>query len=251
MLKNFPFPTLAVFSLCAAIALAQEAPSAEKTPAAPQKKADQSMPVDSNPAGKPKPSTKPVKTETAVAPVPEIVAEPTPRPKKPSFFRKLFGGRKSKATPTPAPTPSPTPRRSVRKPAATPSPEPGSTPKLDQTSAVKIDRPIKAADTPVKKIGTTKPAVTEPRKPAIEPPADADPDVKEKFRFEQAKIKAADDPQVKSLKAKADDASTDEESRKALRIYNKALFDKIRKIDSSVSERADRFEAAILKRLSE
>jgi hypothetical protein len=60
-----------------------------------------------------------------------------------------------------------------------------------------------------------------------------------------------DDPHVKSLKAKADDASTDEESRKALRAYNKALFEKIRKIDDSVSERADRLEAAILKRLNE
>ncbi len=85
----------------------------------------------------------------------------------------------------------------------------------------------------------------------MEPPPDADPDVKERYRFELARDKAAEDPQVQSLKAKADDASTDEESRKALRAYNKALFEKIRKIDSSVSERADRLEAAILKRLSE
>ena len=54
-----------------------------------------------------------------------------------------------------------------------------------------------------------------------------------------------------SLKAKADDAATDEESRKALRAYNKALFDKIRKLDSTVSDRADRMEAAIMKRLGE
>ena len=82
-----------------------------------------------------------------------------------------------------------------------------------------------------------------------EPPEGADPEVKEKYHFEVAKIKASEDPQVQSLKAKADDAATDEESRKALRAYNKALFDKIRKIDSSVSERADRMEAAIMKRL--
>jgi hypothetical protein len=98
--------------------------------------------------------------------------------------------------------------------------------------------------TPAKKTTSTKPA-------APEPPADADPEVKEKFRYEQAKAKATEDPHVKSLKAKADDATTDEESRKALRAYNKALFDKIRKIDGSVSDRADRMEAAIMKRLSE
>jgi len=85
----------------------------------------------------------------------------------------------------------------------------------------------------------------------VEPAADADPDEKEKFRYEQAKAKANEDPQVKSLKAKADDATTDEESRKALRAYNKALFEKIRKIDSSVSERANQMEAAMMKRLSE
>lgn len=71
------------------------------------------------------------------------------------------------------------------------------------------------------------------------------------MQFEQAKAKAMEDPQIKSLKAKADEATTDEESRKALRAYNKALFEKIRKIDSSVADRATRLEAAILKRLSE
>ena len=85
----------------------------------------------------------------------------------------------------------------------------------------------------------------------VEPPADADAEVKEKFRFDQARAKAGDDPQVKALKQKADEASTDDESRKALRAYNKALFEKIRKIDGSVSDRATRLEAAILKRLSE
>ncbi len=88
-------------------------------------------------------------------------------------------------------------------------------------------------------------------KPAVEPPSDADAEQKEKFNFDQAKAKAAEDPQVKALKEKADGASTEEESKKALRAYNKALFDKIRKIDSSVSDRANRLEAAILKRLSD
>ena len=108
----------------------------------------------------------------------------------------------------------------------------------------------KAAATP--KAG--KPAITEPAKPAkplIEPSVDADAETKEKYRFEIAKAKAMEDAQVKGLKAKADEAASDEESRTALRAYNKALFEKIRRIDSGVSERATRMEAAILRRLSE
>ncbi len=119
----------------------------------------------------------------------------------------------------------------------------------------KPDMPVVASPTPAKTAAKTtaksKPSVAETKKPVAEPPADADPDVQEKFRFEQAKAKAAEDPQVKSLKAKADNAATDEESRKALRAYNKALFEKIRRVDGSVAERATRLEAAILKRLSE
>jgi hypothetical protein len=286
MLKKSLLLTAAACSLCAALALAQEVPPVEKTAAAPSptvvKKTEAAMPVDSASTDKPhpKPTPKAAKSAPITAPVPEVIATPTPKPKKPSFFERIFGTRKPKATPAPVPTPtpSPTPRKIVRKvPAATPTPapEPGSTPKPGKTEPVKIapvvspekppttPKPVKPAATPkldvpkvapatpAKKTTAAKPAITEPRKALPEPPADADPEVKEKFHFEQAKAKAAEDPQVKSLKAKADDASTDEDSRKALRAYNKALFEKIRKIDSSVSDRADRLEAAILKRLSD
>lgn len=71
------------------------------------------------------------------------------------------------------------------------------------------------------------------------------------MRFETAKSKALEDAHIKSLKAKADEASTDAESKAALRTYNKALFEKIKKIDPSVSEWADRLEAAMMKRLSD
>ena len=109
-----------------------------------------------------------------------------------------------------------------------------------------------ALATPAPKPTKTAPiTATKPAKPLVEPPADADAEVKEKFRFDQARAKVGEDPQVKALKQKADEASTDDESRKALRAYNRALFEKIRKIDSSVSDRATRLEAAILKRLSE
>ena len=85
----------------------------------------------------------------------------------------------------------------------------------------------------------------------MEPPSDADAEAKEKYRFEVARSKAQEDPQIKALKAKADEATTDADSKKALVAYNKALFAKIRKVDPAVSEWADRLEAAILKRLNE
>lgn len=78
-----------------------------------------------------------------------------------------------------------------------------------------------------------------------------DPEAQEKARFEAAKAKAMDDPKVKSLKDKADQATTDEESKAALRAYNKELFEKVKKIDGGVSDFADQLEKAILKRLGE
>lgn len=226
-----------------------------------------------------KPTPKPAET-TDGAPPSEVAPEPTPKPKKPNFFQRLFGTRKKKSTPTPAPepTPAPTPRKTGRKPSATPAPsvdqlekpapaKPGkSTPApkpAKTTTGQNLDMPVSATPsttkkpatasaTPAPKSSKTAPiTATKPAKPLVEPPGDADAEVKEKFRFDQARAKAAEDPQVKALKQKADEASTDEESKKALRAYNKALFEKIRKIDSSVSDRATRLEAAILKRLNE
>jgi hypothetical protein len=98
--------------------------------------------------------------------------------------------------------------------------------------------------------GKQAPAATNATAPTEAAP-EVDPEVKEKAHFEAAKAKASEDAQIKSLKAKADSATTEEESKTALRNYNKALFQKIKKIDPSVSEWSDRMEAAILKRLSE
>jgi hypothetical protein len=239
MLKISPLLTAAALSLCAVLAFAQEAPTAEK-PAAPVKTAD--APRIAANTTQPRSRTKPATTE-AEAPVPEIIA--TPQPKKPGFFKRLFSPRKPKeeagATPEPTTTPTPTPRRIVRSAGATPEPE-----KPKSSVAVKPPQPVAASPTPPK---TAPKVAAKPKAP--EPPADADPEVQEKFRFDQARAKAGEDPQIQALKAKADNAATEEESQKALRAYNKALFDKIRKTDKSVTERANRLEAAIMKRLSE
>ncbi|HSI14086.1 MAG TPA: hypothetical protein VK961_18710 [Chthoniobacter sp.] len=153
-----------------------------------------------------------------------------------------------KATPTPKITPTPKPTNAKPgKPEATPKPEkPAATPKPEKAPST-TPAPTTPAATPTsKKSGKTKPEVS-----STEPGADVDAEAKEKARFEAAKSKALEDPQVKSLKAKADGASTEEESKAALRSYNKALYLKVKKIDPSVSEWADRMEAAILRRLSE
>lgn len=81
------------------------------------------------------------------------------------------------------------------------------------------------------------------------PAADADAEAQEKYRYELAKNKALEDGEVQKLKEKADGAADDTEARKAQRAYNKALFSKMRSVDPSIKERADRIESAIMKRL--
>jgi hypothetical protein len=267
MPKNTLLFTATVLCACSALACAQEASppenSAATAPTAEVKKPTASAPARKSAA---KPTPKPTEA-TDGAPAPEVAPAPTPKPKKPNFFQRLFGPRKRKpaSTPTPEPTPTPTPHKTGRKPSATPAPTKSTpAPKVKKSaSGTTPDMPVLATPTATKKTASPsatpapKPVkaaastTTKPAKPSNEPPADADPEVKEKFRFDQARAKAAEDPQIKSLKKKADEASTDEESKKALRAYNKALFEKIRKIDSSVSDRATRLEAAILKRLND
>lgn len=79
--------------------------------------------------------------------------------------------------------------------------------------------------------------------------ASGDPEAIEKAKYDEVKSRALQDEKVKELKAKADSATTEEEGRKALRAYNKALFQKMRGLDSSVRDRVDRMETAVMKRL--
>jgi colicin import membrane protein len=84
-----------------------------------------------------------------------------------------------------------------------------------------------------------------------QPPENADPETLEKWKYDQAKATAQQDGEVVALKEKADAAPSDDEARKALRAYNKALFARMRKADPSIKERVDRMETAVLKRLEE
>jgi hypothetical protein len=193
---------------------------------------------------------------------------PTPTPKKRSLLGRIFGG-KVKATPAPTtPIATPTPRSYRRKPGTSSAARTESS----EVTKTDTDKPEKAAAEPEEKkepeatnVAEAPTATPPPRKtsktkekpPTVaksgppEPPAGSDPEVIEKFKYDQAKAKALEDSEIQELKQKADNSTTDEESKKASRAYNKALFNKMRRIDSSLKDRIDRMEAAMMKRFDE
>jgi hypothetical protein len=225
------------------------------------------------------PAATPQKVERiAVAPRP-------PKPEsasgeaKPSFWKKIFGGKPTPAAATPAATPTPKPR--LRKARPTPAPEDGAeneespkpprtkpagepaesakpetpavtktpdVPKAEETKPAEPETPAVPAATPAppKKTGKTR---NTPEAKNIPPTTSADTEVQEKYNYDVAKAKALTDPEVLKLKEKAESAVNDDEARKAQRAYTKALFKKMRSIDESIKERADRIEAGILRRL--
>ncbi len=80
--------------------------------------------------------------------------------------------------------------------------------------------------------------------------ASGNPDAIEKAKFDEVKSRAAADPHIQELRQKANEAGDDVEGRKALRSYNKALFQKMRSLgDESVQDRIERMESAVLKNL--
>jgi hypothetical protein len=167
---------------------------------------------------------------------------------------------------TPIATPTP---RSYRRKLATSS---SSKPDTSDAANADTEKPEKATAEPADKkepdvanVAEAPTATPAPRKtsktkektPAVakagppEPPAGSDPEVIEKFKYDQAKAKALEDSEIQELKQKADNSTSDEESKKASRAYNKALFNKMRRIDSSLKDRIDRMEAAMMKRFQE
>jgi hypothetical protein len=275
---------IALFALGASSVCAQTAtpaPAAEaKKPAAPAPKETAARPlkkIEAKATPAPPMST-PRKAELIAvaprAPKPEAtLGEP-----KVSFWKKLFGGRKATPAPaTPAATPAGTPRG--RRPRATPAPEeagalakkadsakppktkpsdqtppgekpePGATanvpPKNESESPEPVTPPA-ATPAPVKKPGKTRPVADAKN---IPPTTSAEAEVQEKYKYDMAKAKALTDPEVLKLKEKAESAVSEDEARKAQRAYTKALFNKMRSIDGSIKERADRIEAGIIRRL--
>lgn len=81
-----------------------------------------------------------------------------------------------------------------------------------------------------------------------EPISLEDQEAKDRARFHELKAQALQDPGLKTLKDKADNAAGDA-TRDAEKAYDKALFKKVREMDPSISDYLDRLEAATMKRL--
>jgi hypothetical protein len=122
---------------------------------------------------------------------------------------------------------------------------PDVSPKVEPESPATPPVPA-ATPSPVRKTGKTR-GTAETKN--IPPPKGADEEVQEKYKYDMAKAKALTDPAVLKLKEKAESAVDEDEGRKAQRAYTKALFNKMRSIDGSIKERADRIEAGIMRRL--
>ena len=269
------FAPFAAIGLTAAIAFAQDsAPPAESKPAtvkvasaaragasgaAPAKHA--SIHQISKPIVKATPVTKatPVaKPASIVKATPVPVA--TPVPKKQGFWSRVFG---NKPTPTPVPaTPKPVPiKKKITKKIRSSKPKiatmpPDTTPDRNKAESSKptgeVTPPTKSE--PVVKPPTIKSGKTKGgEKVQNFPPStdNAEAEAAEKQKYDQAKAKAVADPKVQELRGKADLAATEDESRKALRAYNKAMFKRMKEIDPSIKEHVDRMEAAVMSRLGE
>jgi hypothetical protein len=212
-------------------------------------------------------AAKPAAAAKAQTPEPEA----TPAPKKRGLIGRVFGKKSAPeatppaatpATPAPQATPAPKVSRKTRSADAAKETSTAKSKKPDTEKAVSEKAPT-AAEKPAPEKAAESPAVTSKgkkgaktpvaavKKPENQPPDTTDPEVLEKWKLGEAKTKALEDPELRAIKSKADAAATDEESRKTLRIYNKALFSKIRQIDPSIKERADRMEVAILKQLAD
>ncbi|MDB6152748.1 MAG: hypothetical protein JWL90_1201 [Chthoniobacteraceae bacterium] len=239
--------------LLASCVLSTEAAPAPNSP-------EKTKPAAASPAA-PKPSA------AAKAKTPE--PEATPAPKKRGLMGRVFGKKETpEATPpatppaTPAPQAAPAPRTGRKsRPADDSQESPAARSKKADPEKAAAQK-AQATEPSPEKAANAQPATTKGKKgaktpvaavkkPGNEPPVTTDPEVLEKWKLSEAKTKALEDPELRAIKSKADAAVSDEESRKTLRIYNKALFSKIREIDPSIKERADRMEVAILKQLSE
>jgi hypothetical protein len=215
--------------------------------------------------------------KTAAAPLPTPVPASAAATPKPGFFKRVFGSKK-KPTPAPVAASTPKPKPKVKKDDDDEKPKP----KKDDEET-KPKKPSATTDTPPKTdsgeppdiAGKTPKAASTPRatprgkgkSPVKEPTKGGEPGAKkeqqaldhaikggdaeaiEQARYDYAHARAVEDEHVRDLKAKADNATSEEEGRKGLRAYNRALFDAMRKLEPAVSERANRMESAVLKRL--
>jgi hypothetical protein len=263
-----PFLILLALTAIGGFAVAQEIAATAPKPASTSERAadeeDAPRPARANPRATP-------------------AATPAPTPvKKPNFIKRMFGAKTPVATPPPATPKARRPRRPVdddedrkkddkkkdgdtkpaaAKPDATPEKPEETPPKPEATAPVEkpeVTAPPEppAARKPAGKHGKTRATPAPAAKGAgkeddavARAVASGDPDAIEKAKYESAKTRANADGRVQELREKADNATSDEEGRKALRAYNQALFNKMRALDSSIEPRIDRMEKAVMRQL--
>ncbi|KAB2647980.1 MAG: hypothetical protein DVB27_02050 [Verrucomicrobia bacterium] len=181
---------------------------------------------------------------------PPAPAKPKVKPKKKSVTKAKASGSADAPTTdqTAKPADAPQPASPPVEPdaSATPAPAP------DVVAPPPVAPPVappRVAPSAGKKKGKGKAPAAAPAVAVA--PADADAEAKEQARFDEVKAKATIDPGVAELKTKADASAFDEEGKNAQRAYNKALFEQMRKLDSSLEGRINSMEALILKKLNE
>ena len=89
-----------------------------------------------------------------------------------------------------------------------------------------------------------------PKRKAVPTKVASKETVSEDERFNIARKTAAEDPKVKELREKADQAKNEDTGSKAMRAYLRALYGKMRSLEPTLEERINLTEAAALKAVS-
>lgn len=103
---------------------------------------------------------------------------------------------------------------------------------------------------------TAAPASEEGAQPAATPAMPSTESIEKKkqelkVRYYEVRTQVEKEKDVSILKAKADQATTDEGKRQALRAYYELLFTTMKKVDPSISEHCDMMQGAYLRRLEQ
>ena len=171
---------------------------------------------------------------------PRTAAEKVEKPAQSrNFFQRLFGPR---ATPTPAPAPAPVVKR-------TPRPKPKPTQDTPSEPVKKMTPKIPPAGTLPGVSATVKPKTGKGSAKKGTPATAAMNAGDDATKFRAAKAHAMEDAHIKDLKSKADGEVNEAEAHKALLNYNRALFQKIREVDPSVSDYSGKVEQSMTKRI--
>ena len=163
-------------------------------------------------------SGQPAQTKPATAVAKNVAKAPDER----TFLQRLFGVRPK---PTPTPTPAPEMKRRLKSRVKR---EPAEIPTETAPKVAKTGKGSSKRGTPTNTGVTAEDDMT---------------------KFKTAKAHALEDAHLRDLKIKADSELNESEAHKALLNYNRALFQKIREIDPTVSDYAGKVEQSMTRRI--